>query len=141
MTLHSFVGLAIRIFVRLWFSSSGLPVRCHLLCVSVGFVFGFCGCHLLLCLVTLTAELAGAKQRFLFAAGLQRIDAEEKAIYEEMLSAAGMVEEEARQRYSKVREAKEVITPLLKRTARPRQTPVAHRLHYSRANLLDLENG
>ncbi|KAL3139315.1 hypothetical protein ABBQ38_003653 [Trebouxia sp. C0009 RCD-2024] len=37
----------------------------------------------------------------------QKIDAEEKAIYEEMLSAAGMVEEEARQRFSKLREAKE----------------------------------
>ena len=41
-------------------------------------------------------------------AGLQKIDAEEQAVYEEMLSAAGMVEEEARQRFRKLREAKEV---------------------------------
>lgn len=44
--------------------------------------------------------------------GLQKIDAEEQAIYEEMLSAAGMVEEEARQRFRRSREAKEVKAAL-----------------------------
>ena len=39
---------------------------------------------------------------------LQKIDAEEAAIWEEMLSAANMVEEEAKQRYRKAKESKEV---------------------------------
>ncbi len=39
---------------------------------------------------------------------MQKIDAEEQAIWEEMLSAADMVEEEARQRYRKSKESKEV---------------------------------
>ncbi len=39
---------------------------------------------------------------------VQKIDAEEAAIWEEMLSAADMVQEEARQRYKKSKESKEV---------------------------------
>ena len=39
---------------------------------------------------------------------MQKIDAEEAAIWEEMLSAADMVQEEARQRYKKSKESKEV---------------------------------
>ncbi len=39
---------------------------------------------------------------------MQKIDAEEAAIWEEMLSAADLVQEEARQRYKKSKESKEV---------------------------------
>lgn len=52
--------------------------------------------------------MLGTDPHLFFFDGLQKIDAEEQAIYEEMLSAAGMVEEEARQRFRKLQEAKEV---------------------------------
>jgi len=43
---------------------------------------------------------------------MQKIDAEEAAIWEEMLSAADLVQEEARQRYKKSKESKEVHNSL-----------------------------
>lgn len=63
----------------------------------------FCGGHR-----HTSSSVVGTDLHLFFFAGLQKIDAEEQAIYEEMLSAAGMVEEEARQRFRKLREAKEV---------------------------------
>ena len=43
---------------------------------------------------------------------MQKIDAEEAAIWEEMLSAADLMKEEARQRYNKSKESKEVHNSL-----------------------------
>ena len=48
---------------------------------------------------------------------MQKIDAEEAAIWEEMLSAADLVQEEARQRYKKSKESKEVHAQRLKNLA------------------------
>ena len=53
-------------------------------------------------------ELENALIIFIFVNIMQKIDAEEAAIWEEMLSAANLVQEEARQRYKKSKESKEV---------------------------------
>ena len=44
----------------------------------------------------------------IFSPGVQKMEAEESAMWQEMLSAVDMVQEEARQRYRKSKEHKEV---------------------------------